>query len=71
MSSIISFFVNGSNAMGVSLIEFLFPFIIVSLDLAAAVVYVCMRKYTQGIYWGFAAGLTICVIVMSMSKIKG
>lgn len=41
----------------------MFPALLVALDVLAAVVYFCFGDVRRGLYWLFAAGLTITVTV--------
>ena len=41
--------------------EQIFPSILIALDVAAAIVYACVRNWRMALYWVSAATLTACV----------
>ena len=44
-------------------IQYLFPIILILLDICAAIVYFALKDIKHGVYWLAAATLTICVTI--------
>ena len=44
-------------------IELLFPIILIILDFCASAVYLWQSDYRLALYWLFAGGLSICVVI--------